>query len=224
MVRWFTEAIAPRRHVRKGEQLCSSPELQLMAGHQPPKPPSHDRTIAPSHGHWYIGRLGRPVGLTGECVLFPDTANFEDLERFAEVPVRLAAPGGDPAAEKPRRWTGLRQQGSRVVVSFEGIEDRTAAAAHTHWEVWVDPRDLPALEGEESYWAADLVGCQALQVHEGAEDQLLGEVVAVQPGAAHDHLEILAPGGSRHQIPFVRAFLVSVDTERRRLRLDLPSG
>jgi 16S rRNA processing protein RimM len=79
--------------------------------------------------------------------------------------------------------------------------------------------DLPPLPADEYYWE-DLVGC-ALVDPEGSP---LGEVIAVEPGPAHDWLVVRLAGGEERHLPVVAAFLRSVDVPRRRVVASPPEG
>jgi 16S rRNA processing protein RimM len=169
--------------------------------------------------------VGRPVGLGGECVIHPASADPADVDRVAAAPVRIVPEGDNPAQHSPVAWTGLRRQGQRFVASFGGLDSREAIAKCTHWQLWVDPHDLAPLEEAETHWIDDLVGCRVIQVAEGnrAEEDL-GEVVAVSEGVAQDHLEVARAGGRRASIPFLRVFLRGIDVENGIIRVDLPDG
>lgn len=183
-----------------------------------PAPESRDPNL------WLVGRIGRPVGLRGEFNLHPVSNDPEDLERVAEAPVRLAAPGADPAGAPPTRWENLRWQGGRAVAALAALESREQCAEHVHWQLWVDRRDLPALE-EGRHWVDDLIGCTVIQVATAdTERQEIGEVTQVVSGAAQDQLEVAMGDGRKAHIPFVEPFLVTVCTEARRIKVDLPAG
>lgn len=168
---------------------------------------------------WLVGRLGRPVGLRGECNVIPVSSDPADLERASEVRVRLAPPGGDALTSAPRRWTSLRWQGRRAVGAFEGLETREAIAARTHWEIWVDPEEMPEA-GDGAWWSGDLIGCALIDGSGG----VVGEVTAFLEGAAHDYLEVRSAAGRVHEIPFVKAYLREVDVAGRVIRMELPGG
>lgn len=178
-----------------------------------------------SNDLWLAGKIGKPVGLRGECVIHPISANPDDLERVASAPVRLAPKGSDPLDQPERDWTGLRWHNERAIAQFEGLETREEIAKFTHWEIWVDGSAMPEPEEPDTWWINDLVGCEAFQVgEEGQPDVSLGEVVAIAEAPSHDLLIIADVGGKRSHVPFIKAFLVEVNVEDRIIRLDLPDG
>lgn len=101
---------------------------------------------------------------------------------------------------------------------FEGYGDRNAAET-LHGSVLEVGRDeVPPAEEGSWYWF-ELTGCCCF-------DEALGEigtVVDVVEDGGGLLLELKAEG-KRLLVPFVRAFLVQVDTEAGRIDLRLPEG
>jgi 16S rRNA processing protein RimM len=167
------------------------------------------------------------VGLAGECVIHPVSPDAADLDRVFEAPVHLTPPEGEPASVAPGRWESLRWQGKRPVAHFEGIDTREAIAKHTHWNIWIDATGIPDPDEPDTWWAEDLVGCTVLQRSEAADgivEQVVGEVTDTVKGRAHDYLVVKQTGGKEVHLPFLRASLLEVDLEARRIALDLPEG
>jgi 16S rRNA processing protein RimM len=112
-----------------------------------------------------------------------------------------------------------QRAGGCAVFSLKGID--TAEAAETLVKAVVSVRydALPSLPEGEFYWV-DAVGCLVVD-EAGAK---LGEVVAVEPGAAYDYLVVRRPGGEDAYLPVVEAFLRKVDTAARRVVASPPEG
>ncbi|MBM3602898.1 MAG: 16S rRNA processing protein RimM [Alphaproteobacteria bacterium] len=118
-------------------------------------------------------------------------------------------------------------QGDVLLVSCDGVADRTAAEAWSGCQLFVDRDQLPQLaaEGEEFYWA-DLIG---LRVVDQAE-QPLGQVTGVENYGAGDLLTIrwLSPQEPRLKsvanmaIPFSKAWVPVVNLAAGWLMLQLP--
>ncbi len=157
--------------------------------------------------------------------MHPESDDPGDFDRAAQAPVRLVPEGDDPASHEPVAWDSLRRHGRRTIVRFADIDTRDAIAARTHWQLWVDPRDLPPLESPDTWWANDLVGCTVSQVGaEATDDTVIGEVTGIASGPVHDFLQVRRPGGASVEIPLIKAFLREVAVERRQIRVDLPDG
>jgi 16S rRNA processing protein RimM len=152
--------------------------------------------------------------------------------------VKVAAFSGDPSgvlAAKTLRLSGGRgtapgvigdykvataqRAGGCAVFALSGIDNVEAAEPLVKAVVSVRYEELPSLPEDEFYWI-DAVGC--LVVDEAGDP--LGEVVAVEPGAAYDFLVVRRPGGEDGYLPVAAAFLRKVDTAGRRMVASPPEG
>ena len=152
--------------------------------------------------------------------------------------VKVAAFSGDPEgvlAAKTLRISGGRgmapgtvdgyevltaqRAGGCAVFALSGIDTVEAAEPLVKAVVSVRYEELPSLPEDEFYWI-DAVGCLVVD-EAGAK---LGEVVAVEPGAAYDFLVVRRPGGEDGYLPVVGAFLRKVDTAARRVVASPPEG
>jgi 16S rRNA processing protein RimM len=120
-------------------------------------------------GRLEVGRIGRPHGVRG--ALYVDLVTDRD-ERVA--------PGA-------RLWAGqwLTVQTSRPVqqrwvVTFEGVEDRSAAERLVGRILEAEPLDDP-----EALWVHELIGATVME-----GDVVRGRCVAVVANPAHDLLEL----------------------------------
>jgi 16S rRNA processing protein RimM len=162
-----------------------------------------------------VGRVLRPHGVRGEVV----------VEVLSDVPGRfdagsslLAARDGKPAGDLPRLIVAAsRPHKSGALVVFEGIGDRDRAEELRG--VWLEvPRAaVPAAE-PGTYYQYELLGCRCFA---GGEELGRVEELAEDGGGL---LLIVADGERRIPVPFVRAFLKSVDVAGGRIELDLPEG
>jgi 16S rRNA processing protein RimM len=146
-----------------------------------------------------IGRIGKPHGIRGEV----------SVELRTDEPERRFAPRERLVAEGSGRTfvvAGYRWHQGRLLVRFEGIDDRTAAEAArgSMLTALVDPAELP--EEEDSYYDRQLVGLRVLTA-DGAD---AGEVTFVVHLPAQDLLEIRTPEGDR-LVPVVSALVPTVD-------------
>lgn len=127
--------------------------------------------------------------------------------------------GTAPGAVGDYEVVTAQRAGGCAVFSLKGIDTIEAAEKLVKAVVSVRREELPSLPEDEFYWA-DAVGC--LVVDEGGAP--LGEVVAVEPGAAHDWLVVRRPGGEDGYLPVAAAFLRKVDTAARRVVASPPEG
>ena len=112
-----------------------------------------------------------------------------------------------------------QRAGGCAVFSLKGIDTVEAAEPLVKAVVSVRYDELPSLPEDEFYWI-DAIGCSVVD-EAGAP---LGEVVAVEPGAAYDYLVVRRPGGEDAYLPVVAAFLRKVDTAARRVVASPPEG
>lgn len=179
-----------------------------------------------------LAHLLRPQGRKGE-LLAELLTDFP--ERFAQQPgVFLAAPGfeGEPAEARPfevaASWLPVGRNEGRIVLHFAGVDSISSAEALTGLEVIVPREERQPLD-EDSVYIGELVGCT---LYDGAT--AVGVVDDVQFAMTPDGarrledaaplLAVTSPDGAEILVPFVKAFLVKVDTEARRIEMTLPEG
>ena len=99
-----------------------------------------------------------------------------------------------------------------LIVRFDGIDDRAAAAALTGTRLYVERDRLPP-PGDDEFYHIDLIG-----LHVQSDDgRPLGSVVGVENYGAGDLLEIAIETGDTQLVPFTKAFVPTVDFGRRLL-------
>lgn len=127
-----------------------------------------------------VGRVVRVHGLRGEVVLDPSS----------DVPGRYA-PGTTVRVDATERTiASSRAHQGRLLVRFEGVDDRTAAEALRGAQVTAPPVDV---SDSETYYAHELVGMTVVDEH----GTWLGEVVdlvEVPSVAGYDLLEVDTDG------------------------------
>lgn len=161
-----------------------------------------------------VGRIGRAHALRGELTVEVRTDVPE--ERFSPgAVVHLSGRAGLPDQVT---ITGRRWQNDRLVLSLEGIVDRTAAEALRGAMVEADV-DLTDTSGEE-YHDLALVGLAVKHV----EGTVLGQVREVLHLPGQDVLAVERPDGGEVLVPFVRALVPEVDLGSGHLLVDLPDG
>lgn len=161
-----------------------------------------------------VGRIGKAQGIKGEATVEVRT---DDPElRFAPGTALLT----DPAERGPLTVRAGRVQGGRLVLSFEGVADRTAVELlrNTMLIAEVDPDELP--EDPDEYYDHQLEGL-AVRTVEGTE---LGVVEQMVHGPAQDLFVIRRPEGGELLLPFIAEFVPEVDLENRVLLVDPPEG
>jgi 16S rRNA processing protein RimM len=170
------------------------------------------------HDFVLLARLIRPQGRHGE-LLADVLTDFP--ERFAErTHVWLLPAQGEALpreADLERHWPHK----GRIVLKLAGVDSINDAESYKGWHVAI-PRQQRAPLDEDAVYIGDVVGCRVYNETTASD---LGPLldVARGEGGAPDML-VLDQHGEELLIPFVKAFLVSIDLEARLLRMRLPPG
>jgi 16S rRNA processing protein RimM len=178
-----------------------------------------------------LAHLVRPQGRKGEVLaeLFTD---FPD--RFVgREDLLLAKPGfeGSPAEARPvsviSSWLPVGKNQGRVVLQFSGIDNISGAESIAGLDVLV-PREQRAQLDADSMYISDLVDCIVFD-----RKTEVGRITDVQFSNAADGsplteaaplLVIQSNDGNEILVPFVKAFLVSIDLPAKRIVMNLPAG
>jgi 16S rRNA processing protein RimM len=165
-----------------------------------------------------VGRIGRPHGIRGDVMVSVRTDEPE--LRFA-VGSRLDT---DPADVGPLTVAAVRWHSGALLVSFDGIRDRDAAAELRGTWLSVDSGMLAAPEDPDEFRDHELVGL-SVQTADGT-------VVGVVMDVLHSGQDLLAvrqdtgAGASAPEIlvPFVKAIVTDVNVAAGVLVIDPPPG
>jgi len=165
-----------------------------------------------------IGRVTGLHGVRGKVKVAAFSGDPEGV--LAAKTLRLSGGRGTaPGAVGDYEVVTAQRAGGCAVFALSGIDTVEAAEPLVKAVVSVRHEDLPSLPEDEFYWI-DAVGCLVVD-EAGAK---VGEVVAVEPGAAYDFLVVRRPGGEDGYLPVVKAFLRKVDTAARRVVASPPEG
>jgi 16S rRNA processing protein RimM len=124
-------------------------------------------------------------------------------------------------------WLPVGKNQGRVVLQFSGIETISDAETIAGLDVLV-PRERRAQLDADSIYITDLVDCIVFD----GETQV-GTVIDVQFSSATDGsrlaeaaplLVVQSDDGSEILVPFVKAFLKSLDVPAKRIVMNLPAG
>jgi 16S rRNA processing protein RimM len=126
----------------------------------------------------------------------------------------------DPAEAGPLTVAETRNHSGKLVVSFAGYTDRTAAETLTGIRLVIDSDDLPPTDDPDEFHDHELVGLAAAL----ADGSVLGTVSEVIHGPAGDLLAVAREGGAEVLIPFIREFVPEVDLPGGRVVVTPPEG
>jgi 16S rRNA processing protein RimM len=160
-----------------------------------------------------VGRIGRPHGIRGDVMVGVRT----------DEPELRFAPGSrldtDPAGAGPLTVASSRWHSGELLVRFEGVADRDAAAELRGTWLTVDSATLTPPQDPDEFHDTDLVGL-SVRTLDGTPVGTVDDVL--HPG--QDLLVIKSPDGQEILLPFVKAFVPDVDLKSGSLVIDPPDG
>ena len=158
-----------------------------------------------------VGRIGRPHGVKGAATI--EVRTDEPDKRFA-MGARLLTDSGLDLTVASATW-----HSGRLLVTFEGYEDRTAVEQLRNALVSVDRPADERPEDPEDFYDSDLEGCEV--VVDGA---VIGVVREVSHLPGQDLLVVATPDDREVLIPFVSAFVPQIDVSAKRIIITPPVG
>jgi len=159
-----------------------------------------------------VARIGAAHGVRGEVKLWS----------FTEDPAAVANYGPLETQDGKQRLEieALRPAKDHFVARIGGVNDRDAAERLRNLELYVPRTRLPAIEEDDTFYHADLIGLDAV-TPEGTQ---IGTVRALHNFGAGDIIEI-APVGSGEplMLPFNDATVPKIDIDSKQIVLVPPA-
>ncbi len=168
-----------------------------------------------------VGRIGEAWGLKGGFHVLPYADPPEALRAASRRHLRPPEDSRRPAAFFALPTTleiaSVRASGDGLIASSPDVPDRTAAEALRGARIFIARSQFPQAAEDEFYWA-DLIGLAVVN----RDGVALGDVVGLIDTGPHSVLRIqpAAAGGDEVLIPFVSAYIDSVDPAARRIVVD----
>jgi len=167
-----------------------------------------------------VGRIGRPHGVKGAATI--EVRTDEPDKRFA-VGARLLTDSGLELTVASAAW-----HSGRLLVTFEGYDDRTAVEQLRNALVSVDRPADERPEDPEEFYDSDLEGCEVVLDGGDSGGDSDGAVIGVVREVSHlpgqDLLVVVTPDEREVLIPFVSAFVPHVDVSAKRIVITPPEG
>ncbi len=160
-----------------------------------------------------VGRVRKPHGVRGEIAVEPDS----DVEGRFAVGVELLA-RLQSGAVRELTIAASRPHGDVLLVRFDGVDDRDEAELLRSALLEVRRAAVPP-PPEGSYYFYELIDSVCVDLTLGE----LGRVENVIEDGGGLLLE-LATSSGKLLVPFVEAYVRTVDVEAARIELDLPPG
>ena len=172
-----------------------------------------------------VGRIGDAWGLKGWFKVQSYASPPEAILSARRWHLRPAGPG--PATSRLPGWLEIREireHGGGIVALAEGIADRNGAEALRGARIHVERASFPKAATDEFYWA-DLEDLEVVN----RDGVVLGRIVGLIDTGPHSVLRVAPPapaaadtdeGAGERLIPFVSAYVDSVDLAGRRVVVD----
>jgi 16S rRNA processing protein RimM len=157
-----------------------------------------------------VGFLRRPHGVEGEIL----------MEVLTDFPERLRSGRTVYVGEdhRPMHITHKRSQDQALLMTFSGIDTPEAAGLLRNNRVYIKADNLPDLpEGE--YYHHQLLGIKVIDEN-GVEIGPLTEIIET---GANDVYVVTSLEGKEILFPAIESVILSVDIERKEMRVKLPA-
>jgi 16S rRNA processing protein RimM len=158
-----------------------------------------------------IGRVGRPHGIRGEVTIEVRT---DEPERYFLDDHSIDVDG------KSMVITRAHWHGQRMLLSFAGIDDRTAAEQLRGAILTAERPDDQQPEDPDNFYDASLIGSRV----ERENGDLVGELSEIVHLPAQDLLVVTNEHGREFLVPFVTEIVPVVDVDQKRIVIDPPPG
>jgi 16S rRNA processing protein RimM len=178
-----------------------------------------------------VGRIVDAWGIQGGIKVQPFSSDpqalFSSRRWFLQLPASPSPKGvgKSPASPLPRllKITEAREQGTVVVARAQEVPDRNAAEALRGARIFISRQSFPTAKDGEYYWI-DLIGLAVVN----REGEALGTVTDLLDTGVHCVLRVQRPDApaaakgdeAERLIPFVDAYVDSVDLAGRRITVD----
>lgn len=154
-----------------------------------------------------MAQIGRAHGLKGEVHAQSFTADPLALTDYGDL---------TDAKRRVFKITGMRAQGTGLVLRLANVTTREAAEALNGVELLLPREALPDTGDDDDFYHADLIGLDGVD----ASGEILGKILAVHNFGAGDMLEMRFVTGKSGFIPFTKAAVPNVSTASGHVTID----
>lgn len=161
-----------------------------------------------------IGRISTAVGLKGEVRATLYSRDSNNLKEGKNLLLKRAKERIETVCEKSR------YQNDKLIVKFEGIDDRNQAEFLKGMEIFITEDQLEELPKGEHY-VRDIVGYSVVDIATNLE---IGTLTDVIQNTAQSILEIKTDAGKQVLIPAVPEFLKQINDDREVIEVELIPG
>lgn len=157
-----------------------------------------------------VGHLQRAHGIKGEIAMQVLTDFPERMQKDKKVWIGDAY---DQYVIKSVRW-----KQDLLLLSFEGIDDRSGIDVLVNQDVFVQAIGLPKLP-EGRYYFHQLIGLSIFE-----HDTLIGTVTDILETGANDVFVVSLLGGKELLLPDIKSVILNIDLEKKKIQVAIPEG
>ncbi|MBE5871135.1 MAG: 16S rRNA processing protein RimM [Lachnospiraceae bacterium] len=160
-----------------------------------------------------VGAITQPHGVHGEVKVFPTT---DDPKRFKKLKEIILDTGKE---KKVLEIESVRFFKQFVILKFKGMDTMNDVEIYKHRNLYVT-RENAVKCAKDEYFIVDLIGCRVVDEN----DRALGILQDVIQTGANDVYEVKLAEGGEVLIPAIKECILSVDIEKREIRVHLLEG
>ena len=160
-----------------------------------------------------VGQLINTHGIRGECKVKVLTEFVEERFQQAQELYLVKENKEFVVHVKSARW-----QQDILLVMFDEFTDIDAVEPYKGFDIMINIEDIEKLE--DGYYAFELVGYEVFD----EEHRMLGHVLRIDETGANDVLRITRENQRDLLVPFVDAFILSIDDETKKIVIHLMEG
>jgi 16S rRNA processing protein RimM len=167
--------------------------------------------------------MAKDLCMIGSIVAAHGIRGAVKVQSFSDVPGRFGRLddvllGTTPERVRPARVVTASDEGPRVILRFEGSEDRDSAEALVGLNVYIDVADMAA-PPEGRHFIHDLIGC-TVRTTSGTYRGTVRDVMLLPANDVY----VVDYHGFEVLIPAVPAFVTEVDTARKAVTIETVPG
>lgn len=166
----------------------------------------------PQSGRLLLGVIAGVKGIKGEVKVKTFTGSPEDIVSYGPLENKAGT------IKYKLSFVGFSK--GTPVVRIKGVVDRNQAEALKGTELYMDRDKLPAIDGDDEYYHADLIGLDVV-FEDGTQ---YGKILRLHDFGAGDMLEIVPDGKSEKSailVPFTLEMVPAVDIKAGQVVLNL---
>ena len=156
-----------------------------------------------------LGQITSPVGIKGEVRVYP----YFDISLFSDVK-RILIEG----ETEYRDLEHFRQDKNMIVLKLSGVNDRNTSESLRNKYLVLPKEEMFELPSD-TYFYDDLIGMSVFDEN----NNLVGTLIDINQNSKQD-IYIVDTGSKTFMLPAVEEFILSVDTDNKKMLVKLIDG